>query len=126
MTAPMIPPQQPPALLQPPVMPWTPFTPMPTDEDPLLADMRRRKLAKLIDGAKFEGMPPEWQQVAILEYQRMQQVVQAAQPQPPLPKGVAVVAKADSPESLAAEEQAAVSPQRAQPSQGAPNAPRVA
>jgi hypothetical protein len=114
----------PPALLQPPVMPWTPFTPMPTDEDPLIAAMRKRKLAKMIDSAKFEGMPPEWQQVAFLEYGRMDQVIVAAQPAQPLPKGVAVVAKADSPESLAAEEQAAVSPQRAQPSQGAPNAPR--
>jgi hypothetical protein len=96
---------------------------MPTDEDPQLADMRRRKLAKLIDGAKFEGMPPEWQQVAIIEYQRMQQVVIAAQPAPPLPKGVSI---ADSVKggNIAAEEQAAAHPQaqQSQQPQGAPHA----
>jgi hypothetical protein len=115
MTAPMIPPQQaqPPALLQPPVPPWTPFTPMPTDEDPLLADMRRRKLAKLIDSAKFEGMPPEWQQVAIQEYQRMQQIVAAAQPAPPLPRGVNIQDKVAG-GNIGAEEQAAAHPQQQQ------------
>lgn len=65
---------------QPPPMPWTPFTPLPTDDEPATAAMRRRRLAKLIDSAKFEAMPPEWQQVAIAEYQRMRQVeAQAAQ-----------------------------------------------
>ena len=118
MTAPMLPPQQaqPPALLQPPVMPWTPFTPLPTDEDPLLADMRRRKLAKLIDSAKFEGMPPEWQQVAIVEYQRMQQVVAAAQPAPPLPRGVNIT-DAVKGGDVAAEEQRAAHPQAQQQAQ---------
>jgi hypothetical protein len=92
---------------------------MPTDEDPLLADMRRRKLAKLIDSAKFEGMPPEWQQVAIAEYQRMQQIVAASQPAPPLPKGVNIQDKVTG-GSIAAEEQAATHPAQPQPQQGAP------
>lgn len=64
----------------PPPMPWTPFTPMPTDDEPQIAAMRRRRLEKLIDGAKFEGMDPTWQQVAFTEYGRMRQVeAQAAQ-----------------------------------------------
>lgn len=58
----------------PPKMPWTPFTPMPTDTEPVIAGMRKRRLGKLIDSAKFEGMPPEWQGVAIAEYERMREV----------------------------------------------------
>jgi hypothetical protein len=63
---------------QPPPMPWTPFTPLPTDDEPQIAAMRRRRLEKLIDGAKFEGMDPTWQQVALTEYARMRQVEAAA------------------------------------------------
>ncbi len=75
--------------MQAPPMPWTPFAPLPTDDEPLIAAMRRRKLGKLIDSAKFEGMDPQWRQVALLEYQRMRQVeaiaaqAQAAAQQPP-------------------------------------------
>lgn len=66
--------------LLPPQMPWTAFTPMPTDDEPAIAAIRQRRLAKLIDSAKFEGMPKEWQQTAFMEYERMRQVVsQAAQ-----------------------------------------------
>lgn len=91
MTAPPMDPMQP---MQPPVMPWTPFAPMPTDTEPLIAAMRRRKLGRLIDSAKFEAMDPTWQQVAIQEYERMrevesqaaQQAAMAAQPQKPQPK----------------------------------------
>ncbi len=73
---------------QPPPMPWTPFQPLPTDDEPQIAAMRRRKLQKLIDGAKFEGMDPTWQQVALTEYARMRQVeAQAAQAAAPPPKG---------------------------------------
>lgn len=93
MTAPFAPPEQA-APMQPPVMPFTPFTPMPTDTEPLIAALRRRRLARLIDSAKFEGMDPTWQQVAIAEYERMREVEsQAAQaqamagkPQQPQPK----------------------------------------
>jgi hypothetical protein len=123
MTAPMIDPQQqqgPPQPPVPPTPPWTPFAPMPTDEDPLLADMRRRKLAKLIDSAKFEGMPPEWQQVAIAEYQKMAQVVAAAQPPAPLPKGVNIQDKVTG-GNIGAEEQAAAHP--AAPQQQQPQRP---
>ena len=72
--------------MMPPPMPWTPFQPLPTDDEPLIAKMRRTKLARLIDTAKFSAAPPEWQQVAIMEYQRMRQVeaqaaLQAAQAQ---------------------------------------------
>lgn len=87
MTLPIQPDPQQAVPPQPPPMPWTPFAPMPTDDEPLIAAMRRRKLEKLIDGAKFEGMDPTWQQVAFTEYQRMRQVESAAamavaQPQP--------------------------------------------
>lgn len=82
MTTPIQPepqqPAQPAGPPQPPPMPWTPFAPLPTDDEPQIAAMRRRKLEKLIDSAKFEGMPPEWQQVALLEYQRMREVEASA------------------------------------------------
>lgn len=58
----------------PPKMPWTAFAPMPTDDEPVIAGLRKRRLGKLIDSAKFEGMPKEWQATAIAEYQRMRQV----------------------------------------------------
>jgi hypothetical protein len=85
-------PAAPQTALVPPKMPWTPFTPMPTDTEPLIAALRRRRLSNLIDSAKFEGMPPEWQQVAIAEYERMREVEsqvaqqQAAAQQPQKPK----------------------------------------
>lgn len=99
MTMPPIeqPPQAPPPMAgppQPPPMPWTPFAPMPTDDEPQIAAIRQRRLARLIDSAKFESFPPEWQQVAIAEYTRMrtivsqaaQQAAMAAQPQKSQPK----------------------------------------
>lgn len=80
----------PPSKLQPPPMPWQPFQPLPTDDEPQIATMRRRRLGRLIDSAKFEGMDPAWRQTAVLEYQRMRHVeasaqqaqAQAQQPQP--------------------------------------------
>jgi len=108
MTAPIQPQQaQPLGPPQPPVMPWTPFQPLPTDDEPLIAGMRQRRLGRLIDSAKFETWPPEWQQVAISEYERMRNVVAAAQPVPPLPKGVVIQGKAGDAQTLQAEEQAA-------------------
>lgn len=85
MTLPMQPeaPVQPAGPPQPPKPPWTPFQPLPTDEEAPIAAMRKRRLARLIDSAKFESFPPEWRQVAILEYERMKgieaQAMQAAQ-----------------------------------------------
>lgn len=77
-------PAKPQTALVPPQSPWTPFVPLPTDEEPRNAEMRLRRLGKLIDTAKFEGYDPLWQQVAIQEYLRMKQVVVAAQ-QPVMP-----------------------------------------
>jgi hypothetical protein len=104
-----------PTAMQKPVPPWTPWTPMPTDELPLIAQMRSRKLANLIDEAKFESYPGEWQQTAFDEFQRMQQVIAASTPPAPLPKGVVMQAKAGDAASLAAEEQAAINPKSAPP-----------
>lgn len=81
MTGPPMDPQAP-QPLTPPVMPWTPFDQLPTDTEPQIAAMRRKKLAKLIDTAKFSAMPKEWQQTALLEYERMRTVeAQAAMAQ---------------------------------------------
>lgn len=95
MTAPL-PPQPPqagapPTPMQPPVQPWTPFTRLPTDTEPDIAKARRIRLARMIDSAKFESFPPEWQQVAVMEYEAMRTIesqaaaaaAQAAQPQKP-------------------------------------------
>ena len=81
MTMPMMPQQQlgPVDPGPPPQAPWTPFAPLPTDDEPQTAAMRQRRLAKLINTAKFASFPPEWQQPALEEYQRMRQVVGAAQ-----------------------------------------------
>lgn len=100
--------------MTPPAMPWTPFKPLPTDSEPPIAMLRFRRLSKLIDSAKFESFPPEWQSVAITEYQRMVQVIQASQPPAPLPKGVTVSGKADDAEAIAEEEKAAANPNRSQ------------
>ena len=80
MTGPPMAPEQPQAPMPPPVMPWTPFDQLPTDTEPQIAAMRRKRLSKLIDTAKFSAMPKEWQQTAIMEYERMRQIeAQAAQ-----------------------------------------------
>jgi hypothetical protein len=71
--------------LLPPKQPWTPFSPLPTDEQPEVAAFRKRRLARLIDSAKFEAYAPEWQQVAIAEYMRMAGVEAAALQPPPQP-----------------------------------------
>lgn len=109
-TPPVAPPAQSPVAMNPPVSPWTPFTPMPTDEEPLIATMRMRRLGRLIDSAKFEALPGEWQQTAFDEYARMKQIVAASQPAPPLPKGVVIQGKAGDAQTIAAEEKAAVNP----------------
>ncbi len=85
------PPQQPiQTALKPPVMPPTAFTPpLPTDELPEIAAMRSRKLARMIDSAKFESFSGEWQDSAFREFDRMQKVLAAVQAPPPQagPKG---------------------------------------
>jgi len=122
MTAPMMPQAPVQTAMMPPKMPWTPFTPLPTDSEPAIATMRMRRLSKMIDSAKFEGFPPEWQATAINEYQRMAQVVASVTPLPPLPKGVTVQEKVGDAGSLAAGEQAAINPSKAPAPTGAPPA----
>lgn len=114
---------------QAPAAPWSPFMPLPTDDEPLIAQFRQRRLAKLIDSAKFGAQPPEWQQVAIDEYTRMRNAVAASQAPPALPKGVSIQAKAGDAATIAAEEKAATStsqPQPAAPSPSLPAAPALA
>jgi hypothetical protein len=77
----------PPQPQMPPVPPvWSPFAPLPTDTEPEVADLRRRRLRKLIDSAKFAAAPPLWQGEAIQAYnvarQAAAQAAQMAQPQP--------------------------------------------
>lgn len=115
--------EPPPQAPQPPVPPYSPFVPLPTDSEPPIAAYRMRRLRRLIDTAKFSNVqkyPPLWQQLALDEYARMGQVIAAAQPAPALPKGVTLSASANSPENLAAEEQAALHPGAQQPQQQQP------
>jgi hypothetical protein len=94
---------------QPMQAPWTPFAPLPCDDEPLSAQLRQRRLKKLMESARFGAQPPEWQQVVFEEYGRMRSAVAAAQAPPPMPKGVAVQVKAD-PSTVGAAEQAATHP----------------
>lgn len=74
---------------QMPPMPqvWSPFAPLPTDTEPEIADLRRRRIRKLIDSAKFAAADPLWQQQAIQAYMVARQAAAAAaQPQPGQPQ----------------------------------------
>ena len=74
----------PPQPQMPPVPPvWSPFAPLPTDTEPEVADLRRRRLRKLIDSAKFAAADPLWQQEALQAYTVARQAAAVmAQPQP--------------------------------------------
>ncbi len=74
----------PPQPQAPPVPPvWSPFAPLPTDSEPEVADMRRRRIRKLIDSAKFAAADPLWQQEALQAYTVARNAAaQMAQPQP--------------------------------------------
>jgi hypothetical protein len=98
---------------QPMQAPWTPFNPLPMDNEPLNAQLRMRRLGKMMAQVKFEAFPPEWQQVAIAEYQNMSNAVLAAQPAEPLPKGVSIVDKASGGD-VAQEERKATHPNQPQ------------
>jgi hypothetical protein len=76
--APAPPVQQLPPPPPPPQSPWTPFTPLPHDDEIEIATIRKLRLAKLLSTARFTAQPPEWQAVAITEYQRMRQVLATA------------------------------------------------
>jgi len=108
---------------QAPPAPWSPFAPLPTDDEPLIAQFRQRRLAKLIDSAKFGQFDPSWQQIALDEYARMRNAVAASQPPAALPKGVIIQGKASDPASIAAEEKAAVNPQAVPPAPAPAPAP---
>lgn len=99
MSAP-IQPEPVPQPMQPPVMPWTPFKRLPTDTEPENAKARRMRLARLIDSSRFESYSPEWQQVALMEYEAMRTI-----------------------ESQAAQAAAMVAQPQPKPQQGKPNAP---
>lgn len=68
---------------------WSPFADRATDQDPAVAGMRKRRLGKLIDTARFESFPAEWRQDAIEAYQRADKVLAMAArpPMPALPPG---------------------------------------
>jgi hypothetical protein len=57
---------------------WTPFAPLPMDDEPQVAALRQKRLRKLMATARFSAQPPEWQQVVKDEYQRMRQAVALA------------------------------------------------
>ena len=100
---------------QPMSAPWSPFAPLPMDDEPPIAAMRQARLRKLMATAEFSAQPPEWQQLVTAEYGRMRNAVAAAQPPAPLPKGVAIDVKSD-PSTVGQAEQNATHPQ--------PQAPR--
>jgi len=67
--APPQPPQMP-----PPVSPWTPFAfVLPNDNEPEIAQIRKRRLSKLISSVRFAAQPPQWQQPVLNEYMTMRQ-----------------------------------------------------
>ena len=69
---PPMPPQPPQG--PPPQPPWTPFTPsLPNDTEPEIAQIRKRRLSKLISSVRFSSQPPQWQQVVLTEYTAMRQ-----------------------------------------------------
>lgn len=94
---------------QPMAPPWTPFGPLPCDDEPMTAQTRQRRIKKLMEGVRFDAQPPEWQQVAIAEYTRMRQAVAAAQAPPAMPKGVTIGVKAGAAD-VGKAEQAATHP----------------
>ncbi len=59
--APVAPPQIP--------EPWQPFDISPTDDEPQIATLRRIRIGKLIDEARFQAFPPAWRDTAIQSYQ---------------------------------------------------------
>lgn len=87
--------------------PWGPFAPLPMDDEPLIAQLRMRRLAKLMAKAEFSSKDPMWTQLVVDEYNRMRTAVAAVAAPPPLPHGVSVVAKAGAGDVAAAENAAA-------------------
>jgi len=97
--APMLPPPpQPvppmdPQTGQPMAPPWTPFQPLPWDNEPMIAALRQERLSDLGATVRYTAQPPEWQAMVVNEYNAMRSAVAASQAPPAMPKGVSVVAK---------------------------------
>lgn len=67
-----VPPQPP--QIQPPQPPPHPFSePLPNDDEPEIAAIRKRQLSLLMSGTRFAAQPSEWRQPVYQEYQRMRQ-----------------------------------------------------
>lgn len=99
---------------QPMASPWTPFAPLPMDDEPMIAALRQRRLKTLMAKTRFTAQPPEWQQMVVVEYNRMRAAVAAVAPFPALPKGVNVDVKA-TPTTVGQAELAASHPNSPQP-----------
>lgn len=114
------PPQpQPPQPQTPP--PWTPFNQLPCDSDAIVAGKRLRRLAQMMQQARFSMQPVPWQQTVFTAYNQAAQAIQAQTPPPPLPRGVQIQASA-TPQNIGQLEKAATSspqPQSTSPQQGA-------
>ncbi len=100
-------PPSPPPPFQPPSLPPlpSPFTPRPNDTEPKVASVYAARLSELFVDPKYAKQPPAWQQVANDAYARYMQVLT---PPPQIPPGVKIQAMAADPQSLQADEQAAV------------------
>lgn len=122
MTAPVMPPQQaapPQPMAPPPQPPPSPFPVRANDQEPLVAGIYVKRLSKLMVDPKFTAMQeqfPEWATTVVEAYQRYMQVVIAAQPPMPLPKGVVITDKVAG-GNIGAEENAATHPNQPQPQQ---------
>lgn len=79
--SPLGPPPQPPVPAPLPPL-WTPFAALPVDDLPQVAQVRLRRLGKVMAQVRFAAQPPRWQQELVSAFQRSRQVLALAQ-QPP-------------------------------------------
>ncbi len=70
---PQMPPQAP-----PPTPPWTPFAALAMDDEPLIASLRQKRLAKLMAQVRFTAQPIEWQSTVTQAYTTARQAVSQA------------------------------------------------
>ena len=69
---PPVPPQPP--QIPPPQSPWHPFVEvLPNDNEPEVAQIRKRRLSSLIASTAFSRQPPQWRQPVLAEYMTMRQ-----------------------------------------------------
>lgn len=78
-----IPPQPmaPPQLVPVPPL-WSPFAPLAVDDLPQIAQMRVRRLGKVMAQSRFSSQPTRWQQELVTAFQRARQVLAMAQQAP--------------------------------------------